>query len=218
MNGQVVNVAGIARDAGVARPTVQRYFDTLVGTLIGSWLPAWKPRRKVKEVAHPKFYFFDTGVVRALLGRLREPLEGAERGHLLETLVFHELRARIAYSGSGGELSYWGTPSRSELDFVWTRGARAVGIEVKSSKEWRREHGRVLAEAHRRGVIQSGFGVYLGREPQRGGKVECSHRAFLASPARGSVLPLTSLPASWLPPGGPEAGTSARQRRRSGRR
>ena len=32
MNGQVVNVTGIARDAGIARTTVQRYFDTLIDT------------------------------------------------------------------------------------------------------------------------------------------------------------------------------------------
>lgn len=172
MNGQVVNVSGIARDAGVARPTVQRYFETLVGTLVGAWLPAWKPRRKVKEVSHPKFYFFDTGVVRALLGRLREPLEGAERGHLLETLVFHELRSHVAYSGQGGELAYWSNPSRSEVDFVWTRGTSAVGIEVKASREWRREHGRVLGELLSEGIIQRAVGVYLGRETLREGALE----------------------------------------------
>jgi predicted AAA+ superfamily ATPase len=191
---------------------VQRYFDTLVGTLVGSWLPAWKPRRKVKELAHPKFYFFDTGVVRALLGRLREPLEGAERGHLLETLVFHELRARIAYSGSGGELSYWGTPSRSELDFVWTRGSSAVGIEVKSSREWRREHGRVLAELLDEGVVQAGFGVYLGREPQRDGKIEVLPlELFSRRLYEGSVLPPG-------PTSGVVAATQAIRRRSSARR
>lgn len=75
MNAQITNVAGIARDAAVAHPTVQGYFEILVDTLIGTWLPAWRPRAKVKEVGHPNFYFFDTGAVRALAGRLREPLE-----------------------------------------------------------------------------------------------------------------------------------------------
>ena len=42
MNGQVSNMAGVARDAGVARPTVQGYFETLTDTLIGVWLPAWQ--------------------------------------------------------------------------------------------------------------------------------------------------------------------------------
>jgi predicted AAA+ superfamily ATPase len=81
MNGQIVNVAGIARDAAVARPTVQGYFATLVDTLIGFWLPAWRKRAKVKEVASPKFYLFDPGVARALAGRLREPLDGDVIGH-----------------------------------------------------------------------------------------------------------------------------------------
>jgi predicted AAA+ superfamily ATPase len=77
MNGQVANVTGIARDAAVARPTVQGYLDILIDTLIGFWLPAWHPRAKVKEVVSPKFYLFDPSVVRGLAGRLREPLEGA---------------------------------------------------------------------------------------------------------------------------------------------
>lgn len=34
MNGQVSNIAGVARDAAVAHPTVQGYFETLIDTLI----------------------------------------------------------------------------------------------------------------------------------------------------------------------------------------
>src|SRR5262249_23476342 len=84
-NGQVTNIASIAPDAAVARPTVQGYFEILTDTLIGTWLPAWRPRAKVKEIAHPKFYFFDTGVVRALSRRHLDPIESSERGPLFET-------------------------------------------------------------------------------------------------------------------------------------
>src|SRR5207247_7751830 len=104
-NGRVINVSAIARDAAVARPTVQGYFDILVDTLVGVWLPAWRPRAKVKEVAHPKFYFFDTGAVRALAGRLREPLTDQERGHLLEPYVLHELCAWSNPPGCGGQVA-----------------------------------------------------------------------------------------------------------------
>ncbi len=41
-NGQLTNTAAIARDAGVARQTVQGYFDILIDTLIGYWLEPWK--------------------------------------------------------------------------------------------------------------------------------------------------------------------------------
>lgn len=162
-NAQVTNVAGISRDAAVARPTAQGYFDVLVDTLLGTWLPAWRPRAKVKEVQHPKFYFFDTGAVRGLARRLREPLEGEERGHLLETLVLHELRAYQNVSSCGGDLAYWRTPSNTEVDFVWTRGRRAVAMEVKASTRWRREFAYGLKELSAAGVTSRSVGVYLGR-------------------------------------------------------
>jgi predicted AAA+ superfamily ATPase len=172
MNGKVTNVSNIARDAGVARPTVQRYFDVLVATLLGVWLPSWRPRAKVKESGHPKFYFFDPGVVRALAGRLREPLDSSERGPLLETLVLHELRAYQNVANCGGTLHYWGTPSQQEIDFVWTRGERAVGMEIKSAAEWRRSSGAPLKGLLAAGSISSAFGVYLGASPLKDGSID----------------------------------------------
>ncbi len=166
-NGQVTNTSALARDAGVARPTVQGYFEVLVDTLIATWLPAWRPRAKVKEVAHPKLYLFDTGVARALAHRTREPLDSAERGPLFETWVLHELRAHINASGCGGELSYWRTPSGSEVDFVWRRGSAAVGIEVKANRTWRTGDGAVLRELVRDKTLRRGVGVYGGQVPLR---------------------------------------------------
>lgn len=162
MNGQVVNASAIARDAGVARTTVERYLSVLIDTLIGYRLPAWRPRLKVKESQKPKFYLFDPGVVRALSGSLHDPVEKAERGPLLETLVLHELRAHIDYAGIGGKLSYWRTPAGKEVDFVWSRGNKAVAIEVKASPRWRGTGSRALKELAAAGVVQRTFAVYLG--------------------------------------------------------
>jgi predicted AAA+ superfamily ATPase len=143
----------------------------------------------VKETQHPKFYLFDPGVVRALTRRLREPLDAAERGTLLETLVFHELRAQIAYSDCGGELSYYRTPSGTEVDFIWKRAASATGIEVKASERWRPEFSRALTELHAAGVIGSAWGVYLGERALRAGPVRVLPlNAFLAQLASGRVL------------------------------
>lgn len=188
-NAQVTNVASLARDAAVARPTVQGYFEVLTDTLLGAWLPAWRPRAKVKEVAHPKFYLFDCGVARALARRLREPLDAAERGTLLETLVFHELRAQMAYAAIGGELAYYRTPSGTEIDFIWTRARAAIGIEVKASERWRPEFARALNELHASGAIRRGFGVYLGDRPMQDGAVRVLPiAAFLRELAGGRVL------------------------------
>jgi predicted AAA+ superfamily ATPase len=189
MNGQVANVAGVARDAGVARPTVQGYFDVLTDTLIGTWLPAWQRRAKVKEAANPKFYLFDCGVARALAGRTREPIDGLERGFLLETWILHELRATIAYENLGGELRHWRTPSGSEVDFIWTRAKRAVGIEVKAATQWRREFGGPLKSLLDDRIVQSGFGVYAGTVELKDGPLRVLPlRKFLTELAAGHVL------------------------------
>jgi predicted AAA+ superfamily ATPase len=189
LNGQVSNLAGVARDAAVARPTVQGYFETLIDTLIGFWLPAWQRRAKVKEVASPKFYLFDPGVARALAGRLREPIDGLERGFLLETWILHELRATIAYEGVGGDLRYWRTPSGSEVDFIWTRATRAVGIEVKAAGRWRREFAAPLKSLIEDGIVQAGFGVYTGTAELKDGPIRVLPlKTFLKALASGTVL------------------------------
>ena len=188
-NGQVTSVASIARDAGVARPTVQRYFDVLVDTLIGFWVRPWKAGARVKEVGHPKFYFFDPGVVRALRGTVREPLERAERGPLLETLVLHELRAHIAIAGTGGEIDYWRTPSGGEIDFIWRRGTRAVGIEVKASNRYRSEEAAALRGFRDRKLLHSAYLVYDGHDVLKDrGVVVLPVAEFMRRLADGDVI------------------------------
>ena len=108
---------------------------------------------------------------------------------LLETLVFHELRAQIAYSDCGGDLSYYRTPSGTEIDFVWTRASHALGIEVKASERWRPEFNRALVELQASGVIAGAWGVYLGDQPLQAGPVRVLPLAmFLDELAAGRVL------------------------------
>ena len=188
-NGQVVNVAGTARDAGVTRMTVARYYQVLVDTLIGFWLPAWQSKTRIKEVRHPKFYLFDPGVARALLGRIREPLEVAERGPLLETLVLHELRAAMSVHNAGGDLSYWRTAAGVEVDFIWRRGRRVVGVEVKASARYRREDAAVLRQLLAEKVLTAGYLVYGGSEVLRDRGIDVLPLAvFARRAARGDVF------------------------------
>ena len=143
--GQTTNVSGIARDAGVSRDSARGYFDVLVDTLIGTWLPAYRPRAKIKEVALPKFYWFDAGVLNAAAGGFDQPLPANWRGTLLEHVVLHEIRSHLHYGGVKGSLGYWATPSGSEVDFLWWHGSRRVAIEVKHDARYRPDHRKGIA-------------------------------------------------------------------------
>lgn len=165
MNGQVTNLSNLARDAGVARATVTTYFEVLVDTLLGNWLPAWKPKAKVKEVSHPKFYFFDCGVVRSIQKTLHDKMSDFEKGILFETLVMNELNAHISYNGIGGEFFYWRTPDGIEIDFIWKRGSTVVAIEVKSSARWKDEYNSGFQSFLSSKIRPKAcYGIYLGNE------------------------------------------------------
>lgn len=135
-NGQVTNVSNISRDAMVARQTVQGYFDILKDTLIGYWLYPWKLKRATKQVVHPKFYFFDSGVVRALSGRIAYPPSHEEMGHLFETFILNEIRAYLSYSHLDYPIYFWASHGGVEVDLFCETADGFVAIEIKSSQRW----------------------------------------------------------------------------------
>lgn len=135
-HGQVLNTAGLARDAGVARTTVTGYLDILADTHLAWLLPSYEARLRVKERHHPKLYWTDPGVVRAVRRELHPPT-ATERGPLLEGWIGILLRAYgDPLAGLGRRydlLSYW-APSTggTEVDFLIQRDNEFVAIEVKA--------------------------------------------------------------------------------------
>jgi predicted AAA+ superfamily ATPase len=134
-HGQVINVAGIARDAGVARTTVQGYLDILEDTLLTKRLPAYEARLRVRERKRPKLYWVDPGVVRAVKSG-RGDVVPEETGALLEGWVHTLLRTYMAERELGDELTYWAPADAkyTEVDFLLRRRADVLAIEVKATR------------------------------------------------------------------------------------
>ena len=163
-NGQLTNTTAIARDAGVARQTVQGYFDILIDTLIGYWLEPWKLKRTTKQVSHSKFYFFDPGVVRALSGRLPYPATPEESGPLFECFIINEIRAYLHYTELDYPLYFWRSQSGVEVDILFETSKGYVAIELKNGVRWEKKFNRGmhrLSEELGRNKV-SCFGVFMG--------------------------------------------------------
>jgi predicted AAA+ superfamily ATPase len=136
-HGSVLNLANLARECEVARPTVAGYVEVLEDLLLSFRLPVFTRRARRETSAHPKLYVFDTGVFRSL--RPRGPLDRPEEieGAALEGLVAQHLHAWVAYSGSGAELFFWRTRSGAEVNFV-VYGPRGFwAIQVQNSAQVR---------------------------------------------------------------------------------
>jgi predicted AAA+ superfamily ATPase len=171
MNGQVVNLLNIARDAGVKRGSAEGYFSIITDTLVGHFLPAYNPGVKVRERTHPKFYWFDNGVARAAAGLLKDHPGSHWLGFALESLIFHELRVYNQVSGKQRPLFHYRTLAGSEIDFVVETRRKQPGIkqaivaiEVKLSGRWNRSWEFQMRDIKAGGdvVVEKMFGVYTG--------------------------------------------------------
>lgn len=133
MHAQTVNVSSLARDTGVARPTVAGYLEVLEDTLLTTRLDAFEAKLRVRERKRPKLYWVDPGLVRAIKRQLG-PVAAEERGALLEGWVFGVLRAHNETQQLFDAIAYWSpVESDAEVDFVLTRDNEYLAIEVKAA-------------------------------------------------------------------------------------
>jgi predicted AAA+ superfamily ATPase len=170
-HGQVLNTAGLARDAGVARTTVTGYLDILADTQLAWLLPAFEARLRVKERQHPKLYWVDPGVVRAARGELHPPA-AAERGPLFEGWVATLLRAYgDPVTGLGNRydgLAYWAPATGGlEVDFVVRRGRTLTAIEVKAKPALAARDFAGLTAIGALPSVTRRIAVFLGERPFR---------------------------------------------------
>jgi len=167
-HGQAINIAGIARDAGVARMTVDGYLEILEDTLLVHRLPGYEAKLRVRERKHPKLYWADPGLVRAVKRQLG-PVTAEEKGPLLEGFVLHLLRAHGEEQRLFDDLTYWAPVQamRTEVDFLLRRGREFVAVEVKASNRFDSSMVQGLrAIAGLRGVVRRLL-VYAGERSLR---------------------------------------------------
>lgn len=135
MNGKILNFAKIARDAGVEEKSVQRYYQILEDTLLGFFLDPFHRSIRKRQSQKAKFYFFDTGVTRALNNTLELPLtpRTSPYGELFEQFVINEMIRHNDYREKQFRFSYLRTKDDVEIDVVIEKpGGKLTLVEIKS--------------------------------------------------------------------------------------
>lgn len=168
LHGQVVNTSNIARESEIARTTVSGYLEILVDTLLGFFLPAFDGKLRLKERKHPKFYFIDPGIPRALKKQFSEPgIE--EKGFIFEGWIAALLKSYQSYNHLFDHWYYW-QPLESpnlEVDFLLEKENQVIAIEVKTSTKIKSDFFKGLqAIAKEKKVIRKIL-LYLGDSVQK---------------------------------------------------
>lgn len=160
--GSVLNMAAVARESAVNAKVAEDYFAILEDLLIGVRLPAFAKRAKRRVVAHPKFYFVDTGMFQTI--RPRGPLDAPEeiRGAALETLFLQQARALNDYLDLGYSIYYWRTATGDEVDFVLYGERGVAAFEVKMTQRVRPDDLRGLRRFRADYPSARAFFVYTG--------------------------------------------------------
>lgn len=136
-NGKIINYSNLAKDVGVDDKTIKEYFLVLEDTLIGFFLEPFHTSFRKRIVGKPKFYFFDTGVVRSLSRRLTLPLfpKTTAYGDAFEHYILLEIMRLGSYFQPDYRYSYIRTVNDVEVDLVVERpGKPLLCIEIKSSQ------------------------------------------------------------------------------------
>jgi uncharacterized protein len=181
-SGQMINYAGISREAGMSLPTVKTYYQLLEDMFIGFRVTAFSGSPRKSLLSTERFFFFDLGVRNAAA---ELPLETAavrgNPGPLFEQWVGIELWKRLQYFG-GGKLHYLRTKAGAEVDFIVAHRGRLHPIEVKWTER------PTIADA--RHLL-----TFLQEHPRQApkGSVICRCATPLALSDRVTALPWTHL-------------------------
>ncbi len=162
-HGQAINLSNIARDCGVARPTVAGFFQILQDTLLLKKLPAFESKLRVRERRRAKCYFIDPGLARAIKGQ-RGPVGPEEKGALFEGLIFTLLTfQKDTYDDIDG-IFYWSPAEakHTEVDFLLARGKEKIAIEAKATENLRPQHFKGLQAINSLDGLKRRILVYTG--------------------------------------------------------
>jgi predicted AAA+ superfamily ATPase len=135
-SAQLLNLSGLASDAGVSQPTAKAWLSVLETSFIVFRLPPLHANIRKRLVKMPKLHFYDTGLVCWLLGirsadQLRKhPLRGA----IFETWVVSEIIKHRTNRGEHGGVFFYRDQHGTEGDFVIEHGSQYVLVEAKSGQ------------------------------------------------------------------------------------
>ena len=134
-SAQLLNLADLARDLGVAVNTAKAWLSVLEATYQVVVVRPYFANVGKRLVKTPKVYFTDTGTLCYLAG-LHDgdhAAAGPMGGAIMETAVLSEILKTLVHQGKEPQVYFWRTSAGSEVDFVVESGGKLIPIEVKLS-------------------------------------------------------------------------------------
>jgi len=134
-SAQLLNLADLARDLGIAVNTAKSWLSVLEASFQVIVLRPYFANVGKRLVKTPKVFFTDVGTLCYLAG-LKDPehaASGPMGGAIMETAVLSEIVKTLTHRGIDPQVYFWRTVAGTEVDIVVETGGKLVPIEVKLS-------------------------------------------------------------------------------------
>lgn len=129
-HGSLLNVADLARDAGIAERTAHRYLHLLEAVFLITRTEPWFANLSSRVTKAPKVTVADSGLANYL--RRGSASDPTAAGALAEGFVLEELRRQLTWSEHRGDLFHFRDKAGREVDAVIeTDGGKILAVEVK---------------------------------------------------------------------------------------
>jgi predicted AAA+ superfamily ATPase len=129
--GSEVSTSELATQLQMARATVEHYLDLLEQTYVIFRLPSFSTNPRKEVARSKKVFFWDTGIRNALLNAFSTDEFRPDIGPLWENWVIAEAAKHNLLQGCPGELFFWRSRARSEVDLVVKTGEKVQAYEIK---------------------------------------------------------------------------------------
>lgn len=132
--GRFLDFSKLATKAKIPRQSAVRHFEILEDTMIAHRITHDDETERLDLVKHPKYYFFDTGVLNGFLNNF---IPSADRiGNLFEHTFVSQIFASSYAKDIDPILNTFRTRGGLEVDFIYKYQGRSFAIELKSSKDF----------------------------------------------------------------------------------
>jgi hypothetical protein len=135
-SGQLLNLSGLASDAGISHNTARAWISVLEASFLVHLLPPYHWSFSKRLVKTPKLYFLDPGLATWLMGvrALDQLAVHPLRGAIFEGGVVSEVLKRRYNRGLPPDIYFWRDRSGHEVDLLREAGTLLTPIEVKSGQ------------------------------------------------------------------------------------
>ncbi len=134
--GQLLNLSSLGSELGINYKTVRSWISVLEASFIVFLLQPHHRNFNKRIVKQPKLYFYDTGLLCALLD-IQSPEQVSThylRGHLFENIVISEYVKHRLHLGMRSNAFFWRNSTGHEIDLLIETGGTLHALEIKSGE------------------------------------------------------------------------------------